>query len=195
MVTCTQLLSGTQSFGLEVLGSSGGVVNSFDFHLGLLQSLGHFYFWCIRSSQWKAVTVNYKVYSANFKGIFEGLQSECLWSLITSNNLLLVLQKSPRGIYSMNSWSSGPPKNDQKIRWHFLSILHHLSHVIFANTTVATSALLLNSRLNFHCYIQRKLVPTQKLAWKWQLGPFVTSSTKGYEGHWIAQSSFTELVR
>ena len=41
-----------------VLGSSGRVVNSLDFCLASLKSLGCFYFWCVLSSQWKAVTVN-----------------------------------------------------------------------------------------------------------------------------------------
>ena len=34
------------------------VVHSLDFYLALLNSLGHFYFRCILSSQWKAVSVN-----------------------------------------------------------------------------------------------------------------------------------------
>ena len=41
-----------------VLGDSGGVVNSLDFCPASLKSLGCFYFWCVLSSQWKAVTVN-----------------------------------------------------------------------------------------------------------------------------------------
>ena len=43
---------------LCVLGGSGWVVNSLDFYPALLKSLGCFYFQCILSSQWKAVTVN-----------------------------------------------------------------------------------------------------------------------------------------
>ena len=42
----------------QVLGDSGGVVNSRDFCLASLKSLGCFYFRCVLSSQWKAVTVN-----------------------------------------------------------------------------------------------------------------------------------------
>ena len=42
----------------SLLGGSGWVVNSLDFCLALLKSLGCFYFQCILSSQWKAVTVN-----------------------------------------------------------------------------------------------------------------------------------------
>ena len=41
-----------------LLGGSGGVVNSLDFYPASLKSLGCFYFQCVLSSQWKAVTVN-----------------------------------------------------------------------------------------------------------------------------------------
>ena len=41
-----------------VLGDSGGVVNFLDFCPASLKSLGCFYFRCVLSSQWKAVTVN-----------------------------------------------------------------------------------------------------------------------------------------
>ena len=47
---------------LILLGDSGVVVNSLDFCRASLKSLGCFYFWCVLSSQWKAVTVNF----ANF---------------------------------------------------------------------------------------------------------------------------------
>ena len=40
------------------MGSSGGDVNSLDFYLALLMSLGHFYFQYVLSSQWKVVRVN-----------------------------------------------------------------------------------------------------------------------------------------
>ena len=43
------------------LGDSGGVVNSLDFCPASLESLGCFYFRCILSSQWKAVTVNLQI--------------------------------------------------------------------------------------------------------------------------------------
>ena len=42
----------------RLLGDSGGVVNSLDFCQASLKPLGCFYFRCILSSQWKAVTVN-----------------------------------------------------------------------------------------------------------------------------------------
>ena len=44
-----------------VLGDSGGVVNSLDFCPASLKSLGCFYFRCVLSSQWKAVTVNLRI--------------------------------------------------------------------------------------------------------------------------------------
>ena len=43
------------------LGGSGGVVNSLDFYPASLKSLGCFYFRCVLSSQWKAVTVNLRI--------------------------------------------------------------------------------------------------------------------------------------
>ena len=44
-----------------VLGDSGGVVNSLDFCLASLKSLGCFFFRCVLSSQWKVVTVNLQI--------------------------------------------------------------------------------------------------------------------------------------
>ena len=43
----------------RLFGGSGVVVNSLDFCVALLISLGCFYFWCILFSQWKAVTMNF----------------------------------------------------------------------------------------------------------------------------------------
>ena len=45
----------------SLLGDSGGVVNSLDFCPASLKSLGCFYFRCVLSSQWKAVTVNLRI--------------------------------------------------------------------------------------------------------------------------------------
>ena len=56
----------------SVSGGSGGVVNSLDFCPASLKSLGCFYFRCVLSSQWKAVKVNLRIFTANFKGIFGG---------------------------------------------------------------------------------------------------------------------------
>ena len=44
-----------------LLGDSGGVVNSLEFCPASLKSLGCFYFRCVLSSQWKAVTVNSRI--------------------------------------------------------------------------------------------------------------------------------------
>ena len=47
--------------GMALLGDSGGVVNSLDFCPASPKSLGCFYFRCVLSSQWKAVTVNLRI--------------------------------------------------------------------------------------------------------------------------------------
>ena len=44
-----------------LVGESGRVVNSLDFCLALLKSLGCFYFRCVLSSQWKVVTVKLRI--------------------------------------------------------------------------------------------------------------------------------------
>ena len=51
---------------VRLLGDSDGVVNSLDFCPALLKSLGCFYFWCVLSSQWKAVTVNLRILYSQF---------------------------------------------------------------------------------------------------------------------------------
>ena len=71
-----------------VLGDSGGVVNSLDFCVALLQSPGCFYFRCVLSSQWKAVTVNLRILHCQLGHFWRSVVRMCL---ATSNNLLLVL--------------------------------------------------------------------------------------------------------
>ena len=72
-----------------LLGGSGGVVNSVDLCPASLKSLGCFYFRCVLSSQWKAVTVNLQILHCQLIRYF--------WRPVvrmcpaTSNNLLLVL--------------------------------------------------------------------------------------------------------
>ena len=56
---------------LVLLGDSGRVVNSLDFCLASLKSLGCFYFRCVLSSQWKAVTVHLRILHCQ-QGIFGG---------------------------------------------------------------------------------------------------------------------------
>ena len=51
----------SQTMNIELLGGSGGFVNSLDFCLASLKSFGCFYFWCVLSSQWKVVTVNLRI--------------------------------------------------------------------------------------------------------------------------------------
>ena len=76
---------------------------------------------------------------------------------------------------------------------HFLSILHHLSPAILANTTVVALLLLPNSRFHCHFYTQHEPTPTQKSAPEEAAAtlcdflhkrswPFVTSCTKDYKG-------------
>ena len=104
-------------------------------------------------------------YTANFKDIFGGLWSECVWQqAITCCSCHRMLQNA---FFSMNSWSSGQLKNDAKT---LFSTLHPLSPVIFGTTTVVAFLLLCNSRFNFHCYTQREATPTQKSAQKWCCG-------------------------
>ena len=55
---CCQLVPLLFYDGITLLGGSGGVVNSLDFCPASLKSLGCFYFRCVLSSHWKAVTVN-----------------------------------------------------------------------------------------------------------------------------------------
>ena len=116
------------------MGGLGGDVNSLDFCPASLKSLGCFYFRCVLSSQWKAVTVNLRIFPCNFKDIFGG----------------------------PNSRSSGQPKKRRKDT--FFSTFHPLSTVIFATAAVLAFVLLRNSRFIFHCYIQREATPTQKSA-------------------------------
>jgi len=84
--------------------------------------------------------------------------------LETSNNLLLVLQDTPKRVFPMKSRSSGQPKNNAKTL--FYPTLHHLYTVIFATATVVAFVLLRNSSFNFHCYTQREATPIQKSARK-----------------------------
>ena len=81
--------------------------------------------------------------------------------LATNKNLLLMPEDGKKIIFSVNSQSSGYPKNDAKTPF-----FHHLSPVIFANATIMPFLLLHNSMFNFHCYTQREATPTQKSARK-----------------------------
>ena len=101
-----------------LLDDSGGVVNSLDFCPGSLTSLGCFYFRCVFSSQWKAVTVNLRILHCQLRPVV-------IMCLAISNNLLLVLQDAPKRIFSTNSRSFGQPKNDAKTLFpHPPSLFH-----------------------------------------------------------------------
>ena len=78
---------------------------------------------------------------------------------------------------------------------HFFLVLHHLFPVILGNATVLAFVLLHSSRFNFHCYTQHEAMPTQKLAQKWLLRPFVTSCMKDYKRNLLVQAGFAELPK
>jgi len=184
------LLAGTEIPGGggrgRLLGGSGGVVNSLDFCLASLKSLGCFYFRCVLSSQWKAVTENLWILHCQLYGHFwRPVVKMCL---ATSSNLLLVLWDAPKRIFSTNSCSSGQPKHDPKT---LFSTTHPLSPVFFATAKVLAFVLLRNSRFSFHCYTQREATPAQKSARKWlrDLSRLLAwKITKlGHSLHWNAQ--------
>ena len=138
---------------LMLLGGSSWIVNSLYFCPASIKSLGCFYFRCILSSQWKAVTVNLQILHCQLQRHFwRPIVRMCL---AKSKNLLLVLQDAPKCIFSMKLRYSGQPKNNA-----LFSTLHPLSPVIFATATVVAFVLLRNSRFNFHCYTQRDATPT-----------------------------------
>jgi len=63
---------------------------------------------------------------------------------------------------------------------HFFPTLHPLSLIIFATATMVAFVLFRNYRFNFHCYTQHEATLT-------------ASFVKGYKGHSLMQTSFTEL--
>ena len=102
-------------------------------------------------------------YTANFKGIFEGPSSECVWQQA----------KICCSCYRMPQNKKNPRTRDilvsqKTMQRHFFSTLHSLSMVIFATATILVFVLLRNSMLNFHCYTQHEATPTQKSAQKWR---------------------------
>ena len=58
---CVCTRAGTWPLQHQLLGDSGGVVNSLEFCPASLKSHGCFYFRCVLSSQWKVVTVNLRI--------------------------------------------------------------------------------------------------------------------------------------
>ena len=72
-----------------VLGDSGRFGNSLDFCQASLKSLGCFYFRCVLSLQWKAVTVNLRISRCQLSRHF--WRPVVMMCLAISNNLLLML--------------------------------------------------------------------------------------------------------
>ena len=101
-------------------------------------------------------------YSSNFKYIFGGLESECVWQqTITCCSHYRMPQNA--FFHELMIFLSA-----KRWRRHFFSTLHPLSLIIFATATVLAFVLLCNSRFNFHCYTQHEATPLQKAAWKWR---------------------------
>ena len=145
-----------------LLGGSGGVVKSLDFCPESLKSSplaaftsGAYFLHNGRRWQWIC-----EFYTANFKDIFLGPQSECVWQQAVACAI---------GCPKMHFfheltifWSA-----EKQYKDFFFSTLHPLSPVIFATATVVAFVLLRSSRFNFHCYTQCEATPTQKSARKW----------------------------
>ena len=74
-------------------------------------------------------------------------------------SLVTRLLDAEKHTFFRNSQSSGQQINNAKTL--FSPTLHHLSPVIIANTTVAASVLICNSRFDFHYYTQRKPMSAQ----------------------------------
>ena len=121
--------------------------------------------------------------------------SECVWQQARICCSCYRIQKI-KNHFPMHSRSSGQPKNDVRA---LFSIFRHIPPVILAspgilaNATVVAFVLLCSSRFTFHGSTQHEATPTHKLAWKWLMQPFATSCMKDYEGHFLTQTSFTEL--
>ena len=92
---------------LSLLGGSGRVVNSLDLCPASLKFLGCFYFRCVLSSQWKAVTLNLRILYCQ---LFGGPQSEYVWQQATTCCSCYRMPQNP--FFPTNSRSSGQSKND-----------------------------------------------------------------------------------
>ena len=129
------------------MGASGRVVNSLDFCPASLKSLGCFYFRCVLSSQWKAVTVNLQIlYCQLYRHFWRPVVRMCAIGypkthFSTIFAIFWSAKKRRKGIFS-----HPPPP--------FPSSLCNCNSIR-------------NSRFNFYCYTQREVTPTQKLARKW----------------------------
>ena len=147
-----------------LLGNSGRV-NSLAFCLASLKSLGCFYFRCVLSSQWKAVTVNLWILHCQFQRHF--WRPVVRMHLATSNNLLLVLQDPQNTFFSLSQ------TRDLLVskKWRKDTFFHAPSPFpsTFRDTATVVAFVLFvlfvlfhNSMFSFHCYTQHKATPTQK---------------------------------
>ena len=145
-----------QPDGRDLLGGSGAVVN-------LLLPVSFFTsgaYFLHNGRRWQWIC---EFYTTNFKGIFGGSQSECVWQqAITCCSCYRIPQNA---FFPRNSDLLVSQKTTQR---HFFPTLHPLCPVIFATATVVAFALLRNSRFSFHCYTPREATPTQKSARKWR---------------------------
>ena len=157
------------------------VVNSLDFYQASLKSLGHFYFQCILSSQWKAMTVNlWSLHCQLHRRFWRPVVR--MW-LAKSNNLFM-LQDAPNHIFSTNMQSSGQPNNNAKT---LFSTFHHLAPVFFATVTVLALVLLGNSRLNFHYYTQHEPKAYSEISLEVTAVTFHNFLCCANQLHWTAQ--------
>ena len=109
--------------------------------------------------------------------------------LATSNNLLLVLQDAPKCIFSMNSRSSGQPKNDAKtLFFHPPSPFHGN----FRNCNSIGICTALQFQVSTSMVINSV---KQRLLRNWPgsaLRPLATSCAKDYKAHSLWQTSFAK---
>ena len=178
---------------LDLLSGSGSVVNSLDFCPASLKSLGCFYFRCIPSSQWKALTVNLQILHCkrHFWRPVECVRQQAITScscyrmpqiyFFQRTRDLLVSQNTTQRHFFLSP--PPPPPNP-------------LFPVIFATATILAFVLLRNYRFNFHCYTQREATSTQKSARKCARRPLgrdvlcerlQMAFTRGKQLHWTAQ--------
>ena len=93
-----------------------------------------------------------EVYSASFGGIFEGQQSKCVWQ--QAINCCSCYRMPQNAFFPPRTFSQ--TLNDVKTLFFFN--LHHLSPVIFANTTVVAFLLLRRSRFSFSRSVNQRLL-------------------------------------
>ena len=111
--------------------------------------------------------------------------------LAISNDLLLVLQDTPKRIFFLLRTRDLLVSQKNTRKDTFFPTFHPLSTVIFATAAVLAFVLLRNSRFIFHCYTQREATPTQKSARK------CAATSRDFlrerlQAHSLYQTSFAE---